>query len=156
MGTTKQTKRGRLGQFLAEARPGRITEVEFRQLRERLAPVSDSYLRHLLRDCGLPLDPVVEGIRQHSFEELERTLLAIGEEYAKAVETGGRERAAACRRAVITGKEHARLAARHPAASEEASARKAEMTSWMLVWLENPAIFPAWLGLRKRAGIART
>lgn len=114
--------------------------------------MSDSCLRHLLRDCGLPLDPVVEGIRQRSFEELERTLLAIGEEYARAMETGGRERAAACRRAVITGKEHARLAARRPAASEEVRARKEEMASWMLVWLENPAIFPAWLGLRKKAG----
>jgi hypothetical protein len=156
VGMTKPTKRARLGQFLAEARPGRITELEYRQLRERLAPVSDSYLRHLLRDCGLPLDPVLEGIRQRSFEELERTLLAVGAAYAEAVETGDRERAAACRRAVITGKEHARLAARHPAASEEARARKVEMASWMLVWLENPAIFPTWLGLRKKAGIART
>jgi hypothetical protein len=154
--TTKQTKRARLGQFLAETRPGRITEAEYRQLRERLAPVSDSYLRHLLRDCGLPLDPVVEGIRQHSFEELERTLLGVGAEYATAIGTGDRERAAACRRAVITGKEHARLAARRPAASEEARALKVEMASWMLVWLENPAIFPAWLGLRKKAGIAPT
>ncbi|MCL5745443.1 MAG: hypothetical protein M1541_16225 [Acidobacteria bacterium] len=118
--------------------------------------MSDSYLRHLLRDCGLPLDPVVEGIRQHSFEELERTLLAIGAEYEKALETGDRERAAACRRAVITGKEHARLAARHPAASEETRAHKLEMAFWMLVWLENPAIFPAWLGLRKKAGITQT
>jgi hypothetical protein len=29
-------------------------------------------------------------------------------------------------------------------------AQKEEMTQWMLVWLENPAIFPAWVEARKR------
>ena len=69
--TTKQTKRGRLSRRLAEIRPERITEGEWRQLRELLAPISDGYLRQLLRSCGLPLDPVVEGVRQETFEELE-------------------------------------------------------------------------------------
>jgi hypothetical protein len=151
VGTTRQTKRARLSQYLAEARLKRVTEADWRQLRQRLAPVSDAYLRGLLRDCGLPLDPVVEGIRQDSFDELERTLLAIGEEYSKALEAGDRERAASCRGAVITGREHARLAARRPGAPQEAKARKEQMASWMLIWLENPAIFPAWLALRKRA-----
>ncbi len=64
----------------------------------------------------------------------------------------GPERAAACRRAVLTGKDHARLASRRRGASLEEKARKEEMASWMLVWLENPAIFPQWLALRKKAG----
>jgi hypothetical protein len=155
MGTTRQTKRARLSQYLAETRPGRITEAEWQQLRARLAPVSESYLRELLRGCGFPLDPVVEGVRQDSFEELERTLLAIGAEYARAAEDGDGERAASLRRAVITGKEHARLAARRRGASPETRTRKEEMASWMLLWLENPAIFAAWLALRKKAAGAR-
>jgi hypothetical protein len=154
VGTTKQTKRARLSQYLAETRLIRVTDADWQQIRERLAPVSDGYLRGLLRDCGLPLDPVVEGIRQDSFDELERTLLAIGEEYSRALEAGDRERAASCRGAVITGKEHARLAARRRGASQEISARKEEMAAWMLIWLENPAIFPAWLALRKKAAAA--
>jgi len=149
--TSSETKRARLNQYLADNRPARITEAEWRELRETLAPVSESYLRGLLRSCGLPLDPGIEGVRQDSFEELERTLVALAEEYGRAVGTGDRERAARCRQAVLTGKEHARLAARRKAAPAETKARKEEMASWMLLWLENPSIFPAWVALRGKA-----
>jgi hypothetical protein len=27
---------------------------------------------------------------------------------------------------------------------------KAEMVEWMLVWLDDPAIFPAWIQLRRQ------
>lgn len=98
----------------------------------------------------MPLEPMVEGVRQDSFENLERTLLAMAEEYRRARDGGARERAGACRRQVITAKDHARLAARRLAAAPEAGARKDEMISWMIVWLENPAVFPRWLRLRKK------
>lgn len=117
-----------------------------------LAPVSDSYLRSLVRACGLPLDPVVEGVRQDSFAELERTLVSLQQEYLRALDAGDVRRAARCRQAVILGKDHARLAARRPRASPELRARKEEMASWMLLWLENPEIFPTWVALRRRAG----
>jgi hypothetical protein len=123
-----------------------------RELGERLAPISGAYLRKLLLASGLPMDPVVEGVRQGSFEELERTLAAIGEEYAKALESGDTALAARCRQAVITGKEHAHLAERRRGASPETQALKREMAEWMLLWLENPAVFPTWLSLRKRRG----
>jgi hypothetical protein len=123
-----------------------------RELRERLAPISGAYLQKLVRASGLPLDPVVEGVRQDSFEELERTLTGIGEEYAKALDSGDAGRAARCRQAVITGKEHARLAARRRGASPETRSLKEEMFIWMLLWLENPAIFRTWLSIRKKRG----
>ena len=151
MGTTRQAKRTLLSQYLAEARLERITEADFSLLRQRLAPVSEAYLRGLVRSCGVELEPLVEGVRQDSFEELGRTLAALSREYQEAVAEGDRERARRCRRAVLTGKEHARLAARRAGWSPEASARKEEMASWMLVWLENPGIFPAWLALRRKA-----
>ncbi len=94
--------------------------------------------------------PLVEGIRQDSFPELERTLLAIGDEYAKARASGDRERERVCRREVIVAKEHARLAGRRRGIAPEARALKEEMVSWMIVWLETPDLFPAWLKLRKR------
>ena len=118
----------------------------------RLAPVSESYLRKLVRSCGLPLDPVVEGVRQDSLKELERTLLALAAEYLAARETGNEVLALHCRRVVMIGKEHARLAARHAGASADEQRRKDEMASWMLLWLENPELFPSWLALRKQAG----
>ncbi len=111
-------------------------------------------MRRLLRQTGLPLSPLVEGVRQDSFEELERTLVAIGAEHQRAVEAAVRERMSQCRQLVITARQHALLAARRPGIDPEARARKEEMAAWMLLWLENPAIFPAWAALRKRARTA--
>ncbi len=128
----------------------RIDEADFDRLREELAPVSEGYLRELVRDSGLELDPVVEGIRQESFEELGRTLRALAGEYESALARGDRRRANRCREAVLTGKQHARLSARRAGASPEHRSRKEEMSDWMLVWLENPGIFPAWLNLREK------
>jgi len=131
-------KRALLAAWVEERRPERIGLDEFRELAARLAPVAESYLRRLVRECGIPLDPLVEGVRQSSFGELERTLLALA-----AVDR------AAARRLVIQAKDHARLASRRLAGSERAD--REEMILWMLTWLENPDAFPVWLRLRKKA-----
>jgi hypothetical protein len=122
-----------------------VTEAEQAELRARLAPISDSYLRRLLRASGAPLEPLVAGVRQDSLEELERSLLAIGDEYARAQAAGDGERARRCRRLAIEAKDHARLALRRGRAEKE------EVILWLLTWLENPGVFPAWVGLRKTA-----
>lgn len=98
------------------------------------------------------MDPLVEGVRQDSFQELERTLLALQREYSLATAAGQQERARLCRRAVIEAKDHARLAAKRAGITPEQRSVKEEMAAWMLLWLENPEIFPAWLSLRKKAG----
>jgi hypothetical protein len=103
-----------------------------------LAPISDRTLRKLLRESGWPLDPLIEGVRQDTLEELERTLLALLEEYLHAVDPARKQ---ACRHTVITAKDHARFRADE----------KAEAILWMLTWLENPAVFPTWVRLRKDA-----
>jgi len=97
----------------------------------------------------VPLAPLVEGVRQESFDHLERTLQALHQEYLRALATGDRERQRACRQLVIEAKDHARWALRR-ASDPESKARRQEMIQWMLVWLENPEIFPQWLRLRKR------
>jgi superfamily I DNA and/or RNA helicase len=135
---------------LAEGQITRIGEREWAELRERLAPVSERYLRDLLRASGLPLDPLIEGVRQDSLSELERTLTALAAEYAAALERGDRERAGRCRRLVLSSKEHTRLALRHPKLSDEKKAEKQEILMWLTVWLENPRIFQEWAALRKR------
>jgi len=119
-------------------------------LKALLAPVSDRYLRNLLRATGIPLDPLVEGVRQDSFPNLERTLLALANVLALARSSGRPEDEELCRRLVITARDHARLAARRMAGSPDARADKNEMIAWMGVWLENPGVFPVWLELRKR------
>lgn len=105
--------------------------------------VSDSYLRKTLRDSGVPLSPLVEGVRQDSLEHLERTLLALLEEYRAAEALSGRT----VRGLLITAKEHARLALRGPRANREL---REEAILWITIWLEDPELFPSWLALRKR------
>ena len=115
-----------------------IGEDELPVLVAALGPVSARYLRRLLRESGLRLSPLVEGVRQDSFGELERTLLALEEEYRRG-------KRAAARREVLTARQHAEWALRR-----KADPIKEEMLSWMRVWLQNPGVFPAWLEIRKR------
>jgi len=140
-----------LSEYLAAERPEAITEAVWKDLLARLAPVSESYLRELLRKTGLPFGQPWAGVRQHSFEELERSLREMGTVYAEAMATGDRERARYCRRQVIGAKDRARFAAANPRTAFEKKTEKEEMAAWMLVWLENPDVFPAWVEARKRA-----
>jgi predicted aminopeptidase len=50
---------------------------------------------------------------------------------------------------VIRTKDRARFASRNPKVSEEKRAAKEEMVQWMLVWLDDPAIFGDWVTLRR-------
>ena len=151
MGAKKPSKRALLSEYLAQTQPSRIGLAEWQAIAQRLVPVSEHYLRDLLRGCGIPLDPVVEGVRQESIEELERTLLALAEQYLAGLHDGDRLRAELSRRAVIIGKDHARLSVSRAGTPREKRELKDEMISWMLVWLENPEAFPTWSRLRKRA-----
>src|ERR1035437_7466345 len=147
---SKPVKRRRL-HYLAERRPAAITEAVWKELLELLAPVSESYLRELLRAAGLPFEQPWAGVRQHSFEELEESLRALGRVYAEAMEAGDRARARYCRRQAIGAQDRARFLAASPRSTPERKALKTEMAQWMLVWLENPDVFPAWVEARKRA-----
>jgi hypothetical protein len=99
-----------------------------------------------LRESGARLAPLIEGVRQPDFDELERTLVALSQLYL----AGDSEARRACRRAVIEAKQHARWAARRAGPGEAKRPIKEEMIQWMLVWLENPEVFPAWASLRRK------
>lgn len=151
MAETRIPVKRKLAAWLEQIRPERISEKQFNELLQALAPVSENRLRRLLRAAGLPLDPLVEGVCQDDFSALERTLTALSEQYRQAVCSGDRARAAACRRLVILAKDHARLVVRNPKVSPEKKAEKQEMLLWLMTWLENPGVFAAWLRLRKQA-----
>ncbi len=140
----------RLREHLAACQPPAITEAVWKDLLGRFAPVSESYLRELLRATGLPFHQPCAGILQHGFEELEESLRAMGLIYAEAVTAGARERARYCRRQVIAAKSRAKFLAAGSRASPEKRTQKEEMVQWMLVWLEDPGVFPAWVEARKR------
>jgi hypothetical protein len=147
--SANKSKKTRLRQYLAEKNLSAITEREWRELITHLAPVSESYLRRLVADAGIAVEAPFGGVRQKTFKDLERSLLELEEVYKRASETGDRARAQQCRNVVIQAKDHARLAARGAKTSPEKKAQKEEMIQWMVVWLENPGIFPAWVKLRK-------
>ena len=134
-------KRAELARWLESEHPDRIGEAEWDRLRELLSPISESYLRKLLRSSGVPLTPLVEGVRQGTLDELQASLLTLLVEY----EEGNKTRRNAVRRLVITAKDHARWAVRNP----ELKADKEEMILWMTTWLENPPLFPGWVRLRR-------
>ena len=127
------TKRAKLAEWIDQRNPSFIGQTEFEQLAEMLAPVSESYLRKLLRESGVPLAPMVEGVRQSNLGVLELSLLALLAEY----ESGGTEDRKAVRKLVLAAKDHARWAG------------KQEHVLWLATWLENPPVFPAWARLRK-------
>ncbi|PWU00209.1 MAG: hypothetical protein C5B51_25635 [Terriglobia bacterium] len=140
----------RLRELLAAEKPSAITEAVWQSLLQRLAPVSESYLRDLLRQTGLPFDQPYAGVRQHTFEELEQSLRDLQAVYSNAAAAGDRERARYCRRQVIAAKDRARFLAKNARTAPGNKAQKEEMAQWMLVWLENPEVFPAWVETRKR------
>jgi hypothetical protein len=139
----------RLRDWLDAERPPAITESIWRDLMVRLAPISESYLRDLLRATGLPFDQPWAGIRQHTLDELEQSLRDMLRVYQDALAAGDRDRARYCRRQVIAAKDRAKFQIKK-------KPEKAEMAEWMLVWLENPEVFPAWVAARKKVSPAHS
>ena len=130
--------------WIEQFHSARIGEREFAEIQTALAPVSEAYLRKLLRESGVPLLIMVDGVRQDNFVELETSLLALLQEY----EQSNRVRQLAVRRPVITAKEHARLAGRKTG-NPGSRLHKIETIRWLSTWLENPPLFPEWVALRK-------
>lgn len=137
----KPSKRAVLAAWLAAHAALEIGEIEYAELRQILSPISESYLRKLLRDSAAPLAPMIAGVRQATLDELEESLLLLLDEY----ELGDRSRQAAVRQIVITAKDHARYATKIP----QSASNKQEMILWMLTWLENPPVFRHWVALRR-------
>ena len=148
--TPNKSRKQALREFLTAGRITAIGEAEWQAALQTLAPVSESYLRDLLRETGLAFAQPYAGVRQKSFAELEHDLREMLAIYSEAMRAGDRQQARYCRRQVIAAKDRARFVARSPKTSPEKKAQKDEMAQWMLVWLENPEVFPAWVEIRKR------
>src|ERR1039458_2565722 len=119
-----KSRKHALREFLAAGRVTAIGEAEWQAALRTLAPVSESYLRDLLRETGLPFAQPYAGIRQKSFADLERDLREMLPIYAEAMRAGDVKRARYCRRQAIAAKDRARLLGRSPKASPEKKAQK--------------------------------
>jgi hypothetical protein len=142
----KEKLQALLQDALARENPAVLDPAAAARLRDRIGPVSDAMWRDLLRESGVPLAPLVEGVRQDTLENLERTLLGLWQQYVQSDTDGKRQ----CRAIVVRAKDHARLAARNQKLSEDKRTLKEEMVLWLLTWLENPGAFELWVGLRKQ------
>jgi hypothetical protein len=141
---TKKSFKQSFRDYLARERPQAVTGKVWMDLMLALAPVSESYLRELVRNSGLPFEQPYAGVRQHDFAELESSLFELLRVYEAAEAAGDRQRARYCRKQVIAAKDRAKFAAENPKMGAERQAMKREMAEWMLVWLENPPVFPEW------------
>ncbi len=145
MASRKRQRRAEVEAYLQRRAAAGIGDAEFADLLLLLRPISEHDLRKLLRDSEFPISPFCEGVRQDNLDQLERTLTALAGEY----DASDAARTKTIRREVITAKDHARFAGRR-AKDDARRAEKEEMVRWLLVWLENPPVFPAWVKLRRR------
>lgn len=111
-----------------------------------LPGISPSTIRIALKSAGIAVAQPWAGIEQHTFDELERSLLDMASAYLANAELRQQ-----CRNVVIEAKDRARWTSKSPRVDEETRTRKAEMVEWMLVWLADPAMFETWAALRKQA-----
>jgi hypothetical protein len=132
----------RIREWLESHAVARVTESVFTDLAGAFPEIKERSLRQSLRESSVKLDPIVEGVRQDSLQELARTLTALQHEYQSA--TGNRDRMQRIRSLVIQSKTHARFASRR-------KPEKQEMVEWMLVWLRDPSLFDTWVRLRLRS-----
>lgn len=132
-------KKARIIEWLRGQNAGRVDEALAWRAAAAMGGVSGRTLRAALQASGLRLDVMVEGVRQDTLENLERTLLALAAEY----EAGDAERRRRVRAVVKEARSHAALAARRKPKDEE--------LLWLRTWLENPPLFAEWVELRRRA-----
>jgi hypothetical protein len=106
-----------------------VSEALFASLRQEFA-LTEATLRRYVRESGLELAPLVDGVRQDSVEHLERSLGRLADLYG--------ERGKECREVVLEAKRHAMFQKRE------------EVLLYLNTWLENPAVFRAWADLRRK------
>ena len=133
------TKKDRVLQYAAERGWAEIGEPEWYELRTALPDVSPS----TIRTCGLFVSVPWSGVATHCFEDLDASLREF-----TAIYEARPDLRRYCREQVIEAKDRARFAAKNPRLDANKRELKREMVEWMLVWLDDPAVFPIWAQLR--------
>ena len=135
------TKKQRVIDFVAARAWDFIGEKEWIELRNTLSDISET----TLRTSGNKIAAPWSGVATRSIDELEVSLV----EFTHVYETRPDLRRY-CRDQVIAAKDRGRWTSRSSKVEEGKRRLKGEMVEWMLVWLDDPAIFPAWVQLRRR------
>jgi hypothetical protein len=130
------TKKQRVRDFAAACGWSLIGEREWSELKAALPDISET----TIRESGVPISPPWSGVAQHTIDDLDASLRQFSEVYASQPHLRRY-----CRDQVIAAKARARFAS----LNESKRSLKSEMVEWMLVWLGDPALFPAWASIRR-------
>ncbi|MCU1329048.1 MAG: hypothetical protein JWN34_4418 [Bryobacterales bacterium] len=118
----------------------RIGETEWRVLIEAIPDLRSEHLS----GAGMEVDAPWCGVRQHTFDELEQSLCDFSCFYENRDDLRN-----FCRSEVIRAKDKARIISRLDSSPPLTQQTKAQMVEWMLVWLSDPRLFPAWSDVRR-------
>jgi hypothetical protein len=135
------TKKRRVQEFIASRGWTFIGEAEWAELSRELPDIPET----TVRDAGVAIAAPWSGVAQHSLNELAESLIEFSAVYAARSDLRRY-----CRHQVIAAKDRARFAARSSRVDPDKRHLKAEMVDWMLVWLDDPAMFSTWVELRLR------
>jgi hypothetical protein len=135
------TKKQRVVDYAASRGWTLIGEAEWKELHTSLPDISDS----TFRSAGLPIEQPWLGVVQHSLEEVELSLTEVASVYEARPDLRRY-----CRKQVIAAKDRAKWLSRSGRIDQEKRQTKAEMAEWMLVWLDDPSMFEAWIRARRR------
>jgi hypothetical protein len=138
----KPTKRAQFDALLGEKGWTAVGAGEWEQLRTLFAEGS---LRDWLQEAGLPVEQPYRGVETKTLASLQDSLAAMTELYLR--DAAFRK---VCRSTVIAAKDRTRFASRNLKVDPKKRALKAEMVNWMLVWLDDPGMFPTWAAIRRQ------
>lgn len=154
------TIRGAVREYLEIHEPEVIDREAFQRIRQyataasqRPKPPSRDYILDILLGTDIAVDRAIGGIpvdlrgtvRTEDREHAKRSLVALAAEYSKSLDA---VRRGDVRRAVLRTKNHLKLALARPMSPEKLEVKQ-EIFEWLLVWLENPGVFEAWLAVRE-------
>ena len=165
-GPRRPTIRGAVLDYLEMHRPEVVDREAFWQIRKHVAavlqrpePPSRRYILDILLETDIAVDRAIGGfpvglrgkVRTGDAESAKRSLLAMAAEYSKLADAAGK---GDVRRAVLHTKNHIKLALARSMSPGKREVKQ-EIYEWLLVWLENPGIFEAWLAARESRSSGR-
>ena len=137
----RASKRQRVVDYFVSRGWDLVGETEWAELKAAFPDISES----TFRTSGIAIAQPWLGVRQHTMDELETSLRELAGVYASRFDLRRY-----CREQVIGAKNRARFVARSERVEAGKRRLKSEMVEWMLVWLDDPAMFTAWAGMRQR------
>lgn len=148
--TSRDERRAAIAALIEREQWPVVDRPAWQVLRAAFRTVSERTLLHDLLDGGFALDPLVEGVRLDTMENLFRSLTALAICHQREGATARKGAITAARKCVLEARRKAEAVLRNPKVSPEKKSAMEEKFLWLRTWLENPELFPEWASLRWR------